>query len=849
MMSWDKSRFILFLSAACTDFYVHLFQEGDATFDTLVYCELPGLDFDEKCSIFIDKFSSSTGTDWISGKRLGDCVRFRFKKTFLCKKSNKNKTKPPAGMESCDAKIEFKWKIINKHTIKNDVNLKNNLSCLISIKFKHTHPVKCVGVFMNLGSFKNADELFKSYFRLGLTPSVAKVFHEISLAGSSSYLKISHQNLADASTATISSRHLLYLYDLWRKREQNGSARSHLQVLQAKKTQFEEHGNFIGLNESTLDVVIITPLMVAMLKEVADEEHLSVLIVTSKTSPDLEYHVKYLICFFVPSKIGALPIACVLQKSEDYTESLAMLKDSIENITGKAFCPGAFHDMDDSVYLQTSIPKIFPTSLVFQSSSSVILSVWKFLHIRNILALQGFKPEAVLSQFRKLIKAESMSELESCYNDLNELISAFGLVKLQIGAWWARQEEWSHVHREEYYKENDSFMHSDLSLRIFRDAILQRGKNFTDEAWIEIVCITLECYFKKRIEDFANGLNISSHFSLFCQPIKGITISRLSEHDFEIAFSDQKLMLPKCKVNVDLVPTCDCAKNGNIGRFCGHLNAIQKEYLWPVSQPTASEEVSFFKSLAAACDSNKKIQPAFNPETEVCEALIEQIKCESADNKDDFNSDLEIDDFQIKDEVTIKCESQVDVGLNSETQLLNFENTFQTCKSSGDSPFELVTVNGSPIGNEEVPQPIVDPLANYDQSDPFLKTTLVPKLGAILKTSQATSTSKETVISCNTIDGYEKMTEQKFIVRKIKFEFDQVVKILNNSLITSRPDLTSLYQFHNSLQKIRSTTDAVEFMEDYLRGQEMKRNEDEQKIKTEPEDSDWQPLEKKTRFN
>lgn len=820
----DREKFIFFLRTACADFFVHEFLESsnNVNFEASLYCELPGNGFDDKCAKFIDKFSSSTGSDWIAGKRLGNCVRYRFRKVFLCQKSKKNKSKLPADEKPCGAKIDIKWKLINRDTIKNDANLKKLLSCFIMITFEHNHPLKSISIFTYLRSSKNTDELFKSYFRLGLSPSASRIYHEISLAGSSSF-NVTHQDLADA-LSLVNGRHLLYLSDVWKKKEK-GPARSHLQDLQAKKSELEEHGHFINLNETTLEMAIITPLMMAVFKEVADEENLSVFIVSCTTSPDLEsYHARNLICFFVPSKIGALPIGCVLQKSEDFTQPLALLKDSIETVTGKQFCPYAFYNMDDCLYQQTSIDKVFPSSHVFLSSSSLLLSVWKYLHSPKTWFPYDFKRD-VMSRFTNLVQAKTTSEVQEHYDNLCELTSACPLVKDYIILLLPRQKEWCHMYRKENHKDDDCFIPCELSLRIFKEVILLKGKHFTDEAWAEIVCKPLEYYFKKRIVDFASGLDVSSHFSIFSQPILGLGVSRTSEHDFEVTFLDEKLKFPQCKVNFDYVPTCDCEKNGNLGKFCGHLNTILERFIWPSSQPNPSEEAPLFKRLAAVCGGNTRlIHPTFVPETGEGLIPLEQIKVEFVDG---FNSDKVTlyDETEIGEETLLHEFSQTQV--KSENLLeADVEETPQISYPAEKSPFELVTVSCDPIKQEVVPEPTLDPLASNDQSDPFLSNF---KIDAISKINQALLTTFEAT------DPYNKMTEQKCIVRKIKSEFDRVIKIVDNSLITCRPDLESLYQFHNQLLNIRSTVGAVEFMEDNLRGEEAKRKESEQEIKIEPE--------------
>lgn len=227
--------------------------------------------------------------------------------------------------------------------------------------------------------------MFHSYFQTGLPPAAAKQFHEIFLTESAADGDSATINLANAQI-NPTLRQIFYFHGNWKKDYQEPLLTS-LDSLLEKKKVLENKGYYLSIKGETLDMAIVTPIMKRYFEEFV--KHDSVVLIetsdsysTSKLAPGMNNF--FLTFVFVRSKIGALPIACVLQNSHNFQIPLTLLKDTQERTTGITLNPKIIITYDSAIQ-RIALQTIFPTAKFLLSTSlydKVHGSGWALLKIR-----------------------------------------------------------------------------------------------------------------------------------------------------------------------------------------------------------------------------------------------------------------------------------------------------------------------------------------------------------------------------------------------------------------------------------------------------------------------------------
>lgn len=143
-----------------------------------------------------------------------------------------------------------------------------------------------------------------------MTPSAAKNYHEIQLIENSEGENIILQTLANAQL-NPTLRQVIHLFENWRKEKYGErNQESVVECLKKKKSFLKETGNDIIIDEETMTVVVVTPIMKRVF---AIEEANEMIFIDSSGSCDqTNTCVTFVFC---GSKIGALPIGCILHTS------------------------------------------------------------------------------------------------------------------------------------------------------------------------------------------------------------------------------------------------------------------------------------------------------------------------------------------------------------------------------------------------------------------------------------------------------------------------------------------------------------------------------------------------------
>lgn len=630
-----------FLQDVCVQSHVATFEnESSESFRAVVYCKLSGVgSYDDQCLAFIKEFSSETQTNWISLRRCANQVRYLFRKTFSCHLSKKNKTNKERKTQNnirvrdkdCKARIDFKWKIVNRSTCRNDHNLKTGLNCVVNVVFDHSHPVIAADAMSYLRCTKETTELFHSYFQSGLSPVAAKQFHEIFLTESAADDYSAAVTLANAQI-NPTLRQIFYFHGNWKKDHQEPLLSS-LDSLLEKKKVLENKGYYLGIKDETLDVAIVTPIMKRSFEEFVKYDNVVLIessdsYSTSKLAPTMNN--LFLTFVFVSSKIGALPIACVLQNSHNFQISLTLLKDTLERATGMKFNPKVIMTYDSAIQ-RIALQTIFPTAKILLSTSPIRQATWKWLGVAKN-KVKDEDRELIMKYFQKVLRAPTTDSANEAFKELSTKVKDNPQAIKHFENRWFRKSEWGLQYRNEVVPEGIDVDDCEASVRILKDTLLHKSKGFTSPALIDLVCSPIENYHKQRLGDFASGQDdrVMSHYSKFCQTVLDADIVEVGMNEYHVCSraGDKHVY----SVNTDLA-VCDC-KDGKEGRYCGHLAAVEKKFnFWVATRPVLSdEERALFKKIAFGY---KKVKTS-NSQPSVFGQV--EVKCEL----EEYSSDSEM---------------------------------------------------------------------------------------------------------------------------------------------------------------------------------------------------------------
>lgn len=553
--------------------------ETNEKFTVVLQCKLiDGEHSEEQSNKWVSKFSDLTYTNWITKRRFANPTRYIFRKIFSCQHADVNKVVKRRREDcrnrnkQCGATIDFKFKKINRDTIRNDCLLKEGKNVVIHINFSHSHKVHVAQAYSYLRMNNNTVETFNSYFKLGMTPSASKAYHEIKILESEENNILSL--LANAQI-NPTQRQVNHLYDKWRKSEYGGREEtSVLQILRSKTGEFEKAGVKVVLRENPLLIVIVTPIMQ---RTVAEEFSNEIIFIDSSGSCDQSNTCVTFI--FTASKIGALPVACILhtaQTESNYALAFSAAKETLE-FGGKAFSPQVIMT-DDSVAERNALKSIFPTSTLLLCTFHICQAQWRWLWQSNHNVPKEDR-RIIMQMFRDVLYSNTPEEAEEnfCVLMSSEKIAKNSLVKEHFTKLWERKLEWCITYRRNLLtRGNNTNNFTEASIRIFKDVILQRCKAFNSCALADFIVTTFEHYYKKRLLEFANSRRTKHQidYKHFCTKAKNIEkILKIEDDVYHVVSATDKSLLYTINTNIAF---CDCPQ-GKSGAFCKHLCALEQQ--------------------------------------------------------------------------------------------------------------------------------------------------------------------------------------------------------------------------------------------------------------------------------
>lgn len=511
---------------------------------------------------FIKKFGIFTSTTWIVRAACPKVVRFVYRKVFVCHLSgfNKKKTcKQTDRNQDCKAQIEFKVKKTTEHTLKTDPLLREKLNLSIKINFEHTHLVYDRAHFNLLRGDEDRDKKFLEYFDKGFGATAAKNFHEMVLIeqyGNDSE-RLSNSNI------NPTTHHIHYLFGRY-KTEREREIRGVDSLMADRKADLENAGGTLIYTDNAEIALVITPFMKRVFLELGSD----VVIVESTLTN------KFIVTFFyVPSKVGALPIACALHTSQDeenFSQIFLTVKITIENYQfGQSFDPKIFMS-NYSKELTNAAAAIFPNARRLLIPHDICRNFWVML-CDSDNNFSRKKRHPLMALFRRMIYADSMAASARSYTELLHSVHAEETIKEYVEDVWSRSDEWSHkdVH------ESSERPVLEASIIFIKELLIQRCKCFNVFMTVDVVVDVIDAHFRRILETYVTGQESLEFLTKFLLKVKDIIgfnseTQKVSTHLYRMT---AQLKTKKAYSFRTDTFCCDCS-SGMKGQFCEHLTAI-----------------------------------------------------------------------------------------------------------------------------------------------------------------------------------------------------------------------------------------------------------------------------------
>lgn len=556
--------------------YFEFEEKNQDHFVTKFQCKLTtGKNCQEKCETFIKDFSRSTNTNWIVNKVFNNCVRYEFRKFYVCHLAKKNKRllkkKGCTRNYECLASINIKFLKITEVTLRRSNLLKQGLNVVITINYEHSHRIQVAQAFSLLRCNEDTKGTFRRYFESGMTASAAKTYHEFFLSencdGDINVL------LANAQV-NPTERQVTYFYQQWRSEKYGGrDDQSVIERITIKIEELQKQDILLCLNENPFLVVLITAIMKRAFKAGHADE--MIFIDTSGSCDQSSTSVTFI---FAATKIGALPIAVILHKNKsenDYLYALKMAKQYLEASCNKLFEPQIIMTDDDSAE-RNALKVVFPKSRLLLCIFHVTQALWRWLWDLNN-KIQKDDRKTIMTLFRHVLYAKTTSDAENFMFQLlnDQTLNKYNNAKAYLEHTWSRREEWCLPFRSDVlHRGNNTNNYCEASIRIFKDIILQRCKAFNICALIDFITGIFENYHKNRLLKFANtrGRNLTLAYNKFSRNIRDIEeITHISHLNYRVKHKSDYF-----EVNIE-TECCNCYF-GQGGQYCKHLCAVEQKY-------------------------------------------------------------------------------------------------------------------------------------------------------------------------------------------------------------------------------------------------------------------------------
>lgn len=670
---FSKRDLKCFLEETATDvrftkFEFHSAENFSITFKCKVEIDQTAEYYGQHVGEWISKFGTFTTTTWIVRVTFSKLKRLVFRKVYVCHRSAFNKKKKQdyeTRNQACRAKVDFRVKFINRNTMKNDSFLKEGLNMTISIDFHHSHKVRTPEAFNLLKTTSETDSIIQGYLDMGCGGTAAKNFHEMTLVDQ--YGEHCSEILSNANI-NPSLRHFLYLSKKLKK--ESVSFPSYREVMAAKKAALGLVGTTVSYLVDREEVVVVTPVM----KRVIAQYGLERILMDSTTIPQ----GPTVTFFYVPSKVGALPVACAIHETHDFSKIYLLVRLCLEREIGQDIAPKIILCNNIEEQRQLLVPPT-PTMRLASSRYAVCAETWRWLNDEDS-KVERKKRKDLMFSIHSMLYADTLDTAEKIYSELCANSNVKG-TKLQdhIQTLWANREQWM----LDGYGLSSHLV--ELSIRFVKEFLLRRCRGFNCCVMVDVVANILENHQRRILLSYAKKGLATVVYTKYLPKAKivlgfGSDVRRISTHEFRL---DRKQRPKKYLYFRTDTMLCDCV-SGKRGEFCDHLCAIVNTVdCEALKAPALSEEeCKLFTDLAGGEINECPIKPELNDGVKRFGVY------------DDNDMDVDTTDLQNFDDRSVASSPKSDdyFVLQVKTEQLDRSDPLEEESDQEDTAFEVETV-------------------------------------------------------------------------------------------------------------------------------------------------------------
>ncbi|GBN19422.1 hypothetical protein AVEN_270188-1 [Araneus ventricosus] len=451
---------------------------------------------------WLKEFGNRTDTKWNSrdscpaGEKFVCC-------SFSKVPSMKNKKGISKNAE-CLASIKVKIKLDTTRTRMTDKFIGRGLVGVITITPFHKHSLITAETLRFLPA-EECREQFENYFNDGMGPAESAKYHKGVLEMNADFQP---SDLAN-SRINPTQRTIEYWHEKWRLLNlgpRNGHGM--IEKLKEKMTTYRNCNVQVEFEENPFAVAIVTPIMKRSHCLPTSKE---IIFVDSTSSCDAESHsVTFML---TPCAAGAVPVGIFITKGHtegSYKQGFRLILNILKE---SAFCneggPATFIT-DDSDAEISALKKTWPQSQHFLCIFHVGQAVWRWLWDSKNGIPNNYRQQ-LISHFQQIMYAETPACAEEAYLNavgyVGSFIPTYPLWNEYLNKIWNRKELWCLAFRDETIRGHNTNNFSEVAIRIFKDEVLSRVKAYNVITLIDFCATTLENYYSRRLQEFANYRN------------------------------------------------------------------------------------------------------------------------------------------------------------------------------------------------------------------------------------------------------------------------------------------------------------------------------------------------------
>ncbi|XP_059489178.1 uncharacterized protein LOC132204967 isoform X1 [Neocloeon triangulifer] len=607
---------------------------------------------------WVKEFSKISRSCWIVEYCYEEMERYHTHKRFHCHLSKLNKKVDSKRTTNCKVTLDIKIKLITRDTKKKDKYLRPDKHGIVRqavIKFEgvHNHHILSADTLRLNRVDPSTAALFDKYFDDGSTAAQARKRHEDLLISNDDFV-----NLADANI-NPTKRTVSYLFDKWSNKQFGVKSLTPIEKTQEKIASGDYISRDVLVKTSMEDgewcILIVTPLM----KRVQELPHSGETLFLDSTS-----HVDVTHCTFTSmcsaTKAGAMPLCILLQSHQTqtcYEMAFNLYKRECPKGFGGSEAPSVVMT-DDSSAERKAVESVWPTARRLLCVFHVLSAEWKWL----LSNCNKNDRQKLMNLYYKAVYANTLEEFESASESILAQNEAHPKYVKRFQKFAKRVEEWAIYARVgAMNRGNDTNNFAETSIKIAKEAVMQRMKAYNPVALIEFVIGPMDDYYKRRLLDHAHNRH-SAHSLVFDKMLKRASsidpnkIIKIDENLYSVPSSISAETFYEVRTDSGF---CSC-KSGERGAFCKHMALLvkYKKAAIPSAPPLLSSDR---KLLAKVALGDKTLPTSFYlGRTEVASPTSSPQKGNQCNSHDEASGDNE-DEFFYNNEMEVATETDENV--------------------------------------------------------------------------------------------------------------------------------------------------------------------------------------------